>query len=624
MIKETYNVVDEFGLDLSTSGTMLRDTNYDWKVRYKDMLARERTLGRPDDMTSAQSEGWAAWQQLIWGTNIFGPTTPNGQPFISSSKAELYLGQGELVTRHSLDLAYGSYRFHGNHPHYYHPNRAKDNSTGSTQITMDLAGWIDDPRLKMVVADLSTSQLQMRPAFKSVAALNDTIGAGYHEHVKLGPVFIDGGGDGIWKSGRLTIGALLWDLGSGSAIAKEDGGIRFHNIDVGAMVVRGTPANLGQFHGFHCAVATVFVAGAAQNTITIDHIESDSAPNSIMARAAFFREGFGKILVKSLKLEDGINDEQKGPWRGGGGIDVKGQGNLNIGMISFSNGFVRPDSLFVIDPRLENGTMQNCLITAQGTGFNHQNLLHDCGNKVVISGPPNDAAWKLEYESRNGGIVTTKGYDHVRKTTNATKRLGYARHNGVGWSPALDHATATPAYPWDRKDTEVAPPQPVACTVWEVGAWGPCTNGVQTRTVTAGPSGCTGTPPGTKPATTQTCVTPVPGAPQVINNVTSATKQACTLPQVKRIRITGMKVTEALTAFAGYLIDNYLYAGFGQLYYTDPGNTPPATLVRAIVTNTSYAVDITFKTPVVMKWAVGTDHSDTCAWTATKLELFPS
>jgi cytochrome c553 len=47
----------------------------------------------------------------------------------------------------------------------------------------------------------------------------------------------------------------------------------------------------------------------------------------------------------------------------------------------------------------------------------------------------------------------------------------------------------------------VAPPPPVACT-YTTGAWGACQpNGTQSRTVSASPSGCTGTPP----ASSQSC-----------------------------------------------------------------------------------------------------------------------
>lgn len=61
--------------------------------------------------------------------------------------------------------------------------------------------------------------------------------------------------------------------------------------------------------------------------------------------------------------------------------------------------------------------------------------------------------------------------------------------------------------------TGSTPPPPTSCT-YTYSAWGPCVNGIKTRTVTnASPSGCTGTP-----VLTDTCsVPPVPNIPPVAN-----------------------------------------------------------------------------------------------------------
>lgn len=47
---------------------------------------------------------------------------------------------------------------------------------------------------------------------------------------------------------------------------------------------------------------------------------------------------------------------------------------------------------------------------------------------------------------------------------------------------------------------------PTACTEWTYSAWGPCVNGVQTRTATGIPAGCTGLAPG--PLTQSCTITP--------------------------------------------------------------------------------------------------------------------
>lgn len=117
---------------------------------------------------------------------------------------------------------------------------------------------------------------------------------------------------------------------------------------------------------------------------------------------------------------------------------------------------------------------------------------------------PSDSTYGLGFIANAGAYVsdTVDGSGHIRVTVSPTcvkvdyvkaylpaDTLSGAHHNReIGFSYTIGSCAVTP------------------CTSFTYGAWSACNNGIQTRTYTANPSGCTGTPPAD--SIQRTCTTP--------------------------------------------------------------------------------------------------------------------
>ena len=141
---------------------------------------------------------------------------------------------------------------------------------------------------------------------------------------------------------------------------------------------------------------------------------------------------------------------------------------------------------------------------------------HFFGNAPKVLFYDQDKNWEYAFEGNAWQNAMqawdwheVQGLKTALKTIQPVTRTGpKGRLQHVGQDGAASWATAQIYDPTGGTVTP-PPPPPTPCT-YTTGAWGPCMNGTQTRTVTASPAGCTGTPP---PSSQPCTVAPPPPPP---------------------------------------------------------------------------------------------------------------
>jgi hypothetical protein len=118
------------------------------------------------------------------------------------------------------------------------------------------------------------------------------------------------------------------------------------------------------------------------------------------------------------------------------------------------------------------------------------------------------------------GVILSPGVTLKDVAASCDQRLAPLARDPMTGNAVGSWSGCTPLYSYTQPiasegGTVTPPPTPTPCT-YTTGPWGACVNGVQVRTVTSSPAGCTGT----SPPTTQPCtivVEPPPTTPGAIN-----------------------------------------------------------------------------------------------------------
>lgn len=283
---------------------------------------------------------------------------------------------------------------------------------------------------------------------------------------------------------------------------------RTYGIDVSG----ATPHHIGTISVFDNVVAGVGCEGCWGSTVQIDCISGDDNGALVSTTHAGTNTGGGRWSIGLMKLETCVASSGRA-WRGQVGVVAEGQFAINVATLNASCGGCDVDAAFVCDSRQPNGNPQSSsLNVGQVIGYNFANVLHDVGNRKRW--PMQDfQGTNFTWSARSSGV--SSAVIPITSASACGNRLDFIRGAGTP-----SHTTCTP-YRWvidgpPRSATSiylgdvVTPPPTTPCT-FTYSAWTACT-GTQTRTYTASPTGCTGTPPADSLSRTCT-VTPPPPPP---------------------------------------------------------------------------------------------------------------
>lgn len=471
----------------------------------------------------------------------------------------------------------------------------------NTVLTVDHANWKGDPTKRNLIVS---------PTWGLAGG-----SMSYHESAKCTNISFRGArtskyNDPSYQSSGLVCG----DLGEGSHV----GDIRANDFnDYGVLNERGTPAHFDNITAFCNNRAAVGLLGTALANITIGVLSGDDNPTLLEMLPSNGREAGANVLhVLSIKSESGVTGEGAfGPmhvWKGQSVAKLRGQFNVVIDALGYASSWITTGQLFWIDDRLTNGQPQSSKLTIQGAkGYGYAALLVDSRRGTYYDAPANYSAWSAEYTTSDGVLKVNGVVQQPKQCKVGMGPIGFVRPGET-----IDWLAGTPQQQVSGTAPPVDPPIPVACTTWEVGAWsawGPCDPATltqkRTRTVTAGPAGCTGTPPGVKPATeeTQACTITQPppgGTIATLTNVsvpTVSTNLPVNWPNAKTIAFEGFNTG---TAVGGTICVGDGFAlkvgGNGSVYLsvTGVGNTQCVPPIPAGTVKQNVPVNFTATLPV--------------------------
>lgn len=383
------------------------------KAKYGAFYTRKTTI---DGFTDAQVMTCrvfsAAYMNEIVKTCAFGPAAAQ-----LISVVNIDLPNGKWLSDVDGILTYGTTR--GKGTFVWYPTNV------STQIVMDNAGWQGDPKV--------------RTLFRSPSYGNDTWVGGYHESFSFENVRLSGGAPPYMDPAYKSYGLYIFDSGETGSVYKvyAEG---FNTA--GFCFERGTPATADLLTAFNCNYAGIHLVGTALASMNFGTVSSDDCPAVFHMDAGGGREaGANAMDVDLIKLETGVTPESRGPWKGMIVGNFRGQFAVNIDAISMSAAFVTVNTMFLVDPRLTNGTLQSCVINVGVTkGFNADLFIQDVAAKKSWNHPGNYVGFHGLYTS-----VPAKVQINEAKATpepcKCADRLGFIRGPGT-----FDYVNCLPKY----------------------------------------------------------------------------------------------------------------------------------------------------------------------------------
>lgn len=459
---EKVELIPEYALDPNNGLRLMKDhlTLVDAKTLFPKFFERYNAIGWPDDKCMSVTASDAAWEDYIWGTSGL-PFIVNGVWNISGSHGHVYTGPGMFGCSTVKHWAFGKYSFHGTHPYY----GSAGVKAGSTELVLLDDMYIDDPTLKLVIADLGTGMQQPRIAFGSTTIGKDGAQSGYNESAQVGGVCITCKTGNPFKSGIVRVGAMPWDMGSNSYIEN----LRMHGFDIPVMCVRGTPARFGTINSFNAYITPFMAVGCAQNSIDVGFLECDDAPNAYMMRPGYGREAGMRGRIGFIKIEGGVTPLSRGPWQPTAVGDHQGQWSMDIGEVNNSHAFMRNAVAFRVSSKLQNGDLQvNSLKVGGLTGYNYDHLIHNIDSGELISSPGDNVSVEFSYGS-NGefrsnmpGLITRRKSIQVGGVAKliSPARLGGQRWDDTAkaWLPPFDYVAGTPVLDYTAGMGTTPPP----------------------------------------------------------------------------------------------------------------------------------------------------------------------
>lgn len=606
-----YNLRDDYDLTPLDGKRQLRDfTTLDQaKVNYADTwrsLVEERAPSGQPRFSTVQAEQRllnmspydAAFNDAIWKNSPYIPLAGSAGLLLSNNKITIPLGGWWATT--TSRIAYGITEGEGSF------NANDQSGLGGTEVHLWHEKWQDD-KVNMV----------LMTAFHGGS---DNFYA-YSEGQQVHNLRLNGHADTLKRAGRTITGFRAWDAGSGSNYSN----MFIHHCDEGLDVVRGTPfTGSGSFGLFSNTVCGLCVTGGSGGSQGFETVELDDNGRGIWVRPGWGRPAGCELEIDLTKMEQLVTPAR---YYAPNTIVLEGWVDATFTAISVAAAWGYLGDLIDLNANVNTSKVEIGSLRVFGNKV-YQNVIYDRLNKKHL---PFDIGYtsrikKVEWYSDMGGTVFVKPNTAATMvpTTRGPGRLGYLKAGPDGQPlGSFDLLLTKPSWTDEGGLGGTPGPNPSPCTTWTMGPWSTCVGGQRSRAVTPFPAGCTGTPP-SKPVETQSCVTPPVGIPQTITSATSTDPKPCTLPLVKKITYTKLRVPTGtdVSAFAGYLCDK-VYIGFGGLYYDNPGQTKAATVTPGVnITNVAgtNTLVLEFNPPVVMKYAVGSDLQ-TVPFTASKIVL---
>lgn len=487
--RDQYDVVSMYGIEKHGNGQYTEISEYqDWRTKWPYFYERQRFLGWPDAQIARATPWCASMNDLAWGTS------PNGVRMPNISYATIFVGHGQWASNMEVDWVYG--RIIGAGVSNVYPGAAYPRGAGGTEVLMFPDRWIVDGKCKVKLAELGAQDNNVMAAFRSVTFnAEGTVGA-YHERAGLDQIHINGQAGRRWVAGRLVVGFVAWDLGTGSKL----GNVYGNSLDVLMLATRGTPGQIDKLTGMGGNIALVMLLGAVDAPYEFTAIECDDFPTVFMTRAQWGRESGARIGWRQIKIETGVTSESRNSWVGNTLADLKGRHVIDGGLVNFAEANINVSDLIVIDDQHANGSQPNLIKFVLGKWNTEANLIHEVGGNVYPTpgGFPWDGQEVIYYRSGGYRKVEVNRVDlmPLPGVVGWRSRLGFQRWDGTAWAPAISHATGSPSFSYQNASGSgtVTTPPSSPCT-YTYSAWGACVNGTQTRTVTgASPAGCAGTP----------------------------------------------------------------------------------------------------------------------------------
>lgn len=593
--KRKFDLAVDFGLTYKDSITTVAQkyTTGQDTIALKEAWTICRLNGMPYSVFRTRYFFSAIMLQAAWKGNAAGPTALK---YLQTwNKVKIPLGRFKsnvtLQIPHAGMTGEGSFDYNGN---------GGDQGFVCTEVVQDDVTW-----WPMMSAE--------RRVFETPNA-SDPNTSGYNESVEINNIRVTG--PGKKNDGVKRIGMFLGRLGECSFVNQ----LFATHFTYGFVVHGGVPLNFGTWSAFFNDIGFALL-GTAQSTIGGMTMSGDNNWELVGMHPGYgFRAG-GYFTVACIgKSEDGITN---GREHMGQHLHFEGQYSVTIANLALHYALIQVDAAITINPVCYHPTTgavepQVSTLTVQGGGFGYSTIVHNLYTKKRWKAPGDNITFRFTHTSYQDRFESIIADLMPSSATNCSEPLGFLQHpQGQPVQGSFDYINCLP------KKGSSTPPPVTTCTGWNAGTWGPCTNGTQTRTVTATPSGCTGNPPN-KPAESQACsVAPVPIKwsscdilPCSVNTVVTPRE---VLPGTKN-PVNGVIITDAVFSDVGFgWVNERISISNGDLFLWTGVNTyQPIPEYQDLVAGYKYTITVPLPS-LTLTFAVG-NASNSAKMTATRWE----
>lgn len=492
----TYYLDKDFGLawnepvtELSAKYTLAdaKRIFWAWYARYnaEAQVDPATYMQRNDANFMRQSLVVAAWQEAIWRGHANNHiNTFNNTLITCQSRTNITVPAGKYYGDMWMTIGHGQYTGHGSSAFYSGGTIAQ----GGTEIVLDVEGWLDKPDEMYI--------------FKSSTWGREDLQS-YQESFTLQQFRLKGGDtQAVHDPTKRAAGIAVWDMGSVSTIQR----IFMENFTTaGLYMVRGTPGTVATITSFRNGLAGVLIEGGG-TFLFEGTCEFDENPSMLHTRAGYGRPGWCSVTAECFKHETGnAPGGRTGVYQRA--VTSEDGGNYHFGTLNLASVNGIAHNIVYINPQVNGSSVKVEMLHLFGPFYS---LLHDARNQELWlthapGGINKNGYWgtahtAFEWTSWNGGQLKSPWLNDTPVAVGVQPLHGLPIDPNTG-APigTWDNVGSTPRYQYYTGST-TPPPPPTPCT-WTTGPWGPCVNGIQIRTVTGSPTGCTGT----APATTQPC-----------------------------------------------------------------------------------------------------------------------
>jgi hypothetical protein len=426
-------IADLYGINSVQHGKALVTVFPDYKTKFGSYYERlTKHEGWTDEKFRKLNVFPAAYMDYMWKRCAFGV---GALQLVSVVNIELPIGLWDS----NIDcvLPYGTVEGNGTFVSYP--------TNDSTQIVMNNAGWLG--------ALKAHDDKPLRTLFVSPTYGQENWVGGYHESMELRNVRLTGGAPQWMDTTYKSYGLYVYDMGETGEVRK----IYAENFNTaGFCFERSTPATAGGtglekiedpetdsvLTAFNCNFCGVHLIGTALATLNFGTVSVDDCPSIFHMEPGRGREAGGVLNVACIKKETAVTPEERGPWKGTIIGYFQGQFAVTIGAISNAAAMVKVNTAFFVNPRLLNGTPQNCSIKVEAIkGFNCDALIQDAVNKVRWPYLADFEGGWFNYVSKNGGKVKVNDDRVPHKPCNCQDRLGFFKGPGT-----FDYTNCLPKY----------------------------------------------------------------------------------------------------------------------------------------------------------------------------------